>query len=95
MWVAEKAPLFSQGCDSTTTLFLRHKYWFYDVEELFDETTLQVMFEETDRKLMSEKYRASDDTNFQLAACRIQIAHGDYVEGKQFVTYVSPPFCVL
>ena len=48
VWVSEKAPLFSQGCDSSTTLFFRHKYWFHDSEEIVDPTTLQLMFEEVD-----------------------------------------------
>lgn len=90
VWVAERAPLFSQGCDSSTTLFLRHKYWFLDVEELHDPNSVQLIFEETDRKLMSDKYVVSDDVNLQLCAARLQIANGDWVADKQYITYDSP-----
>jgi len=44
--MSEHTPLFTHGCDSSTVLHLRHKYWFFDVEEINDPTALQVIWEE-------------------------------------------------
>eukprot|EP00732_Lithocolla_globosa_P002701 Lithocolla_globosa_v1_NODE_1865_length_2286_cov_42.933214.p1 type:complete len:650 gc:universal NODE_1865_length_2286_cov_42.933214:1976-27(-) len=97
VWLSEKQTIFSQGCDSSTTLFLRHKYWFHDVDELIDDTTIQLTFEEVDRKLMTDKFTNSEDVNIQLAACRMQIANGDYQEGgtvmgEDSVKYLLPRY---
>ena len=35
-----------QGCDSSTVLFLRHKYWFFEASEITDPASLQAIFHE-------------------------------------------------
>lgn len=86
VWMSEKLPLFSQGVDSSTVLFLRHKYWFHDSSELTDPLALQYIYQEVDRRLMIDGYDNTDDIHIQLAACRVHIAHGDYNPTLDYIT---------
>lgn len=96
IWMSEKVPLFTHGCDSSTTLFLRHKYWFYEIDEIIDPVTLQLIFEETDIKLMSGQFETNEDSNIQLAACRAQLIHGDFDKAKpiteEILKYLLPSY---
>jgi len=70
IWMSEKRAIGVQGCDSSTVLFLRHKYWFRDVDELHDPITLQFIYEEINDKMMGNDYDCNEDFNIQLATCR-------------------------
>jgi len=82
IWLSENLPLAIQGCDSSTTLYLAHKYWFHDMEELADPESINSIYTEVNERLLTKEFDCEEDTQIQLAACRAQVLYGNYDKGK-------------
>jgi len=49
VWLSERQPVFTQGVDSSTTLYFRHKYWWLNIDEVTCTETAKQIYEEVRR----------------------------------------------
>lgn len=71
LWLSSDLALFNQGCDSSTIIYFRHKFWFSSSENLTCTYTTEVMYRMVWERYIRGSFKGKEDDLTQLSSLRL------------------------